>query len=152
MVTTYHCSYIYLLLLLYTFQYAERNLRPCVYLQGWHIGHFQNMYLLFSIGNNCQQSLHVSHLTASFCFQESIFNNIEQNSKMHVTTLDTKKAFETVWWPGVLNKLFKLGIMRIHLDITSQCTYYIYCCSLFIIQKFLYLHPIAKSGYMQIFI
>ena len=40
--------------------------------------------------------------------QESIFNNIEQTSKVYVAILDTKKTFGTVWLQGVFYKLFKL--------------------------------------------
>ena len=49
-----------------------------------------------SVKQNAYQR-HLGALTASFCLQESIFNNIEQTSKVYVATLDTKNAFDTAW-------------------------------------------------------
>jgi len=49
-----------------------------------------------SVQQNTYQR-HLGALTALFCLQESIFNNIEQTSKVYVATLDTKNAFDTAW-------------------------------------------------------
>ncbi len=62
---------------------------------------------------NKQQNAYQKHtgaVTASFNLQETIYHNIELGSKVHVATLDTKQAFDTVWLSGVFHKLHKLGV------------------------------------------
>ncbi|VDI24480.1 Hypothetical predicted protein [Mytilus galloprovincialis] len=49
-------------------------------------------------------------LTASFCLLETIYHNIEQNSKVFVAFLDSRKAFDTVWRKALMFKLFNLGV------------------------------------------
>ena len=48
--------------------------------------------------------------TASFQLQETIYHNLELNSKVFVAFLDSSKAFDTVWRKGLSVKLHKLGI------------------------------------------
>lgn len=60
-------------------------------------------------------------LTASFNLQETILHNLEQGSNVYVSFLDTSKAFDTVWRPGLMVKLHKLGITGRLWSLINQC-------------------------------
>ena len=60
-------------------------------------------------------------LTASFNIHETIFHNLELGSNVYVCFLDTSKAFDTVWRPGLMIKLHELGITGKLWSIINQC-------------------------------
>ena len=49
-------------------------------------------------------------LDASLCLQESVFYHLERGGKVFSCFIDAEKAFDKVWWNGLLYKLFRLGI------------------------------------------
>ena len=52
----------------------------------------------------------LSCITASFNLHESIYSQIEQNSKTYVAYLDIKGAYDYVWHNGLFTKVAELGI------------------------------------------
>jgi hypothetical protein len=48
-------------------------------------------------------------LSASYCLLETIYHNIEENSKVFVAFLDSRTVFDTVWRKSLMFKLFNLG-------------------------------------------
>ena len=59
---------------------------------------------------NCQQQGFISKLsclTASFNLQETIHYFLENQSKVYAAFLDSRKAFDTVWWKGLICLNFK---------------------------------------------
>ena len=77
-------------------------------------------------GQDKCSSLHVSML-----LQEAIAYNRNKGSSVYVAFLDIRKAFDTVWIPGLLLKLSTLGMNRKSLRLVSdgykhfQCSVYI---------------------------
>lgn len=60
-------------------------------------------------------------LTASFNLQETIIHNLKQGSNVFVCFLDTSKAFDTVWRPGLMFKLYELGIKGKLWSLINKC-------------------------------
>ena len=60
-------------------------------------------------------------LTASFNLQETVLYNLEQGSNVFACFLDTSKAFDTVWRPGLMYKLYDLGITGKLWSLINQC-------------------------------
>ena len=52
----------------------------------------------------------LSCLTASFSFFETVYHNLELDSKVFVAFLDSKKSFDTVWRKTLVVKLYNLDI------------------------------------------
>ena len=52
----------------------------------------------------------VSCITAAFNVQETIYHQIEQNSKVYMAYLDVKGAYDAVWHEGLFYKMGQLGI------------------------------------------
>ena len=50
------------------------------------------------------------NVTLSFAIQETINYHIERNGKVFACLLDIKQAFDKIWWNGLFDKMFKLGI------------------------------------------
>lgn len=51
-----------------------------------------------------------SSVVLSFVLQESIHYHIERGGKVFACFLDSEKAFDKVWWNGLLFKLYNMGV------------------------------------------
>ena len=66
-------------------------------------------------GQDKCSSLHVSMLP-----QEAISYYINKGNSVYIAFLDIRKAFDTVWVPGILFKLSQLGVNRKALRFVSE--------------------------------
>lgn len=84
---------------------------------------YKHLYCLDKFPNRHQQGFqkHLGCLTTSFCLLETIYNNIELNSKVYVAFLDSRKAFDTVWRKALMYKLYKLGIKGRAWSVINEC-------------------------------
>ena len=88
------------------------------------------------LGNKLQGASHkgCSSLHTTMLLREIISTNFTDDSPIYMTLLDAKKAFDTVWHPGLFFKLYKTGCNSILWQVLND--YYIdFKCCVFVAGK-----------------